>query len=59
MVVALALRVEHVVSVTASPVPFDDIQPDGSVVTLVLHGDEFSHETSDLQGEFRELQDES
>jgi hypothetical protein len=53
IIVALALRIEHGVSMTASPLPFDEIQPDGSVVTLLLHGDEYSHESSDLQGEFR------
>jgi hypothetical protein len=53
MIIALALRVEHGVSMTASPLPFDEIQPDGSVVTLLIHGDEYLHETSDLQGEFR------
>jgi hypothetical protein len=56
MIVALALKVEHGVSMTASPFPFDEIQPDGSVVTLLLHGDEYSHDASDLQGAFRDSQ---
>jgi hypothetical protein len=39
-------------AMTASPFPFDEIQPDGSVVTLLLHGDEHGHEMTDLQGKF-------
>ena len=50
MIVALVLRVDRGVSMTASPMPFDEIQPDGSVVTLILNGDEHQHEQSDLNG---------
>jgi hypothetical protein len=52
MIVALSFRVERVGAMTASPIPYDDIQPDGSVVSLVLKGDENGHEASDLKGEF-------
>jgi hypothetical protein len=52
MIVTLASRVEHGVSMTASPWPFDEVQPDGSVVTLLLNGNEFSNETLDLKGKF-------
>jgi hypothetical protein len=50
MILALVFRVDPGVSMTASPLPFDEIQPDGSVVTLVLNGDETWHEQSDLNG---------
>lgn len=52
MIVALVFQVERVGAMTASPIPYDEIQPDGSVVTLVLKGDENGHEASDLKGEF-------
>jgi hypothetical protein len=52
MILALVFRVNPGVSMTASPIPFDEIQPDGSVVTLVLNGDENWHEQSDLNGAF-------
>jgi hypothetical protein len=39
-----------VASMSASPIPYNVQLPDGSTITLVLHGDEFEHYERDLNG---------
>jgi hypothetical protein len=51
IMVLLSFPIEGVGAMTASPIPYDEIQPDGSLVTLVLKGDENGHDASDLKGE--------
>jgi hypothetical protein len=52
LMLSLLSRIDHVRSMTACPMPYDEIQPDGSRVTLLLKGDEYFHIRTDLQGMF-------
>ena len=57
LVILLLIPVLHCLNVAAnpaSPTPFRFLQPDGSTVTLVLHGDEFFNWTTDLDGRVME-----
>jgi len=44
------LPVEKGFSVTANPHPVEYIQPDGNAITILLHGDEFIHWATTLDG---------
>jgi hypothetical protein len=58
LALSLLLRIDHGHSMTACPMPFDEIQPDGSRVTLLLKGDEYFHIRTDLQGTLARLEQE-
>ncbi|MBR6886101.1 MAG: M6 family metalloprotease domain-containing protein [Bacteroidales bacterium] len=47
---ALILTASWAHAVPANPKPFKYTQPDGSVITLTLHGDEYYHWTTDSNG---------
>jgi hypothetical protein len=46
----VVLLADTAASIPASPFPYDALQPDGTIVTLMLNGDEFSNYESDLKG---------
>jgi hypothetical protein len=58
LALSLLLRIDHGHSMTACLMPFDEIQPDGSRVTLLLKGDEYFHIRTDLQGTLARLEQE-
>jgi hypothetical protein len=39
-------------AIEARPVPFTELQPDGTTVTLIGHGDEKEYWVTDLEGAF-------
>ena len=50
VLITLGLLCMKAHAIPADPMPIQVTQPDGSKLTLVLHGDEFIHYTTTLDG---------
>jgi hypothetical protein len=50
LLLLLLLQMDPIESMMASPIPFEETQPDGTPILLRLVGDEFDHHEVDLDG---------